>query len=319
MRFVVCGEALVDLVPAGEANPQASNWRALSGGSALNSAIALARLGNEVEFLGRLGNDAFAAQISDLLDANAVGTSLCRRTNEATSVAVVSLAPNGSASYTFHFTGTANFNWYDEEFPQLAETDWLHFGSVAAIVSPGAEAIARFVARNAHPMSIDLNVRPVYLPDPAEYWRRLEPLLASVGAARGVIKGSDEDVEFLAQGDSQLSGQDLSPTEIAIAWASRYETLVALTLGPDGAIAVTPDGHITSYRGVEVEVADTIGAGDTFVAGFISKYVIDPHDLAAALRQGVLASAQVCSRVGANPPTTAELAAFAAKVQTISN
>ena len=118
-RIVVCGEALIDLVPAGgTGDTRSSTWRALSAGGPMNSAIGLARLGAPVEFLGRLGDDAFAAQLRSHLAANGVGSALVVDAAEPTSLAVVSLDGAGKASYTFHFSGTANFGWRAADLPR---------------------------------------------------------------------------------------------------------------------------------------------------------------------------------------------------------
>ena len=137
-RIVVCGESLIDLVPTAPAgDTRASGWRALSAGGPMNTAIGLARLGNPVEFLGRLGDDAFAGQLRRHLAANGVGTALAVDAPQPTSLAVVSLDEAGKASYTFHFAGTANFGWRADELPELGGDDWLHVASLVTVVGPG--------------------------------------------------------------------------------------------------------------------------------------------------------------------------------------
>ena len=141
----------------------------------MNTAIALARLDRPVSMLARLGSDAFAGQLRDHLQANAVSLDLAVSAPEATSLAVVSLDASGHPSYTFHFGGTANFGWQAGELPALGFGDWLHVASLATIVPPGADVLlewARAQAGTVGGMSIDVNVRPSVLHDAEEYARR---------------------------------------------------------------------------------------------------------------------------------------------------
>lgn len=308
MRFVVCGETLIDLIP-GEATPgwSETGWRALAGGGPMNTAVALARLGEPVEFLGRFGSDPFAHQLLRHIADSGVGLDFAVETTDATSLAVVSLDEAGKADYTFHFAGTANFGWRDSEFPQLGDDDWLHFGSIAAVIPPGADALLSFLAGTDAALSYDINVRPSIIPDKAEYWDRVSALMGIVGEAGGIVKGSDEDIALLVDDD------EADVLDIAGDWAAEFGlAMFIVTLGADGAAAVKPDGRRIVVPGRSVQLVDTVGAGDTFMAGFLSSYVVEPGDVEAALRTGVGASAMVCGRKGANPPTRTELDAFLA-------
>ncbi len=302
-RFVVCGEALIDLIHEGRPDTRASTWSALSAGGPMNTAIALARLDQPVAMLARLGADQFADQLRAHLEVNSVSLDLAVRAPEATSLAVVSLNASGHPSYTFHFGGTANFEWRPDELPELGPGDWLHLASLATVVPPGHEVLlewARAQARHVKGVSLDINVRPTVLPDPAEYWRRVEPWLEVVGGAAGVLKASDEDLQFLTGQDWRAAAED---------WRERYGArVVVVTCGPSGAVGFGVRGPV-SVPSQKVSVVDTVGAGDTFMAGFLDAFVAAPGDLEAALAQGIMASALVVQRQGANPPTRLELVA----------
>ena len=303
MRFVVCGEALIDLLPGEQVSLSETRWSALCGGGPMNTALGLARLGEDSHFLGRLGGDAFGRQLERYLQGNGVATDLAIRTGEPTSVAVVSLDAEGRASYTFHFQDTSNFGWRTGEFPELRENDWLHFGSIGTISGPGARAVLNFVRSTPASLSYDINVRPSVLSDRVEYFQRVEQLIAAVGASGGIVKASDEDICWLVD--------DPDPLPYAEAWCIEYGlALCIVTLGPDGAVAIKPDGRQVRVPGHAVELVDTVGAGDTFMAGFLASYAKRPDDVERALRWGAGASALVCSRQGANPPTRAELERF---------
>lgn len=304
MRFIVLGEALIDLIQGPDDAPGVSGWSAHSGGSPLNSAVALANLGADVEFLGRLGEDTMGKQLRAHLESYGVGLEHAVRTTDPTTLAVVSLDEAGKASYAFHTIGTTSFNWSEGEFPELDRDDWLHFGSIGAVLEPSFAVVHRFLSKTPNRKSFDLNVRPSILPDRDEYVRKIESLLAIVGDSGGFAKASDEDLAWL----TDFKGE---PLETAQALCKRFRIpLFLVTLGADGAVAIGPKGELARVPGRKVEVADTVGAGDTFTAGFLSAW--DGKDLEAALTRGIGASALVCTRHGAKPPTAEELDAFLA-------
>ncbi len=269
----------------------------------MNTAIGLARLGADSHFLGRLGGDGFGGQLARHMETNGVHLDLAVRTKEATSLAVVSLDAEAKASYTFHFHGTSNFGWRAEDFPKLTEEDWLHFGSIGMVVGDGSKPLLEFIRNTPAMLSYDINVRPTVLPDRDEYFEKVEALMAAVGAAGGIVKASDEDISWLVDDDEPLS--------YAETWCAEYGlALFVVTTGAEGVVAIKPDGRRTHLPGHVVELADTVGAGDTFMAGFLARYVERPDDLEEALRWGAAASAIVCTRQGANPPTRQEVEKF---------
>ncbi|MFX4271381.1 carbohydrate kinase family protein [Propionibacteriaceae bacterium Y1685] len=312
IRFVVCGEALIDLVglPDSPDDPDrqggargnfSTRWEAQAAGGPMTTSIALAQLGRDSQFLGRLSSDSFGRQIAAHLDDTGVATDLAVTSDQATSVAVVQLDDRGKASYTFHFHETANFGWQPDDLPQLDEGDWLHVGSLALIVRPGADVLVDWAATTSTPLSIDVNVRPAVLPDPQDYWQRIEPWLRLAGQRQGLVKGSDEDFDFLATG----AGFDSRESFIADLAKSGVGA-VATTLGPDGGQLVLADGTELAVPGLERELVDTVGAGDTFMAALVDgvERDLDPEQ---TLQRAVAASAIVVSRRGAQPPTSAEV------------
>ncbi len=310
-RFVVCGETLIDLIQADE-QPDgfvSSSWSAMSAGGPMNSAVALGDLGADVHFLGRLSRDAFGAQLRGHIAHAGVALDLATESSQATSLAVVSLDDEGKASYTFHFSDTANFGWEDADLPTLVQGDWLHIASLACVVSPGSDVLLDWVHGLKAGISYDINVRPTVITDPEEYWAKVRPWLRVVGQHKGILKASDEDVEFLAQVDAP--GGD--PVDVLADWVAQYGIgLGVVTLGPGGAVAVDPEGTRTAVQGFPTSVVDTVGAGDTFMAGFLDGYVGRQIGLEAALARGAAAASIVCSRRGAQPPSAAEVDALIA-------
>jgi fructokinase len=310
-RFVVCGEALIDLVQSETASNDSfsSTWLALSAGGPMNSAVALGKLGADIHFLGRLSRDAFGRQLRQhILEAN-VKLDLATESSQATSIAVVSLDQQGVASYTFHFNDTANFGWQIDDLPELSSDDWLHVASLSSIVSPGAEVLLDWMSDVQAGVSYDINVRPTVITDPDVYWSKVQPWLRVVGRRQGIVKASDEDIKFLAKAEASGARQGASdPVELAGTWVEQYGLgLAVITLGPGGGVAIEPGGNITRVPGFPTTVVDTVGAGDTFMAGFLDGWVKLLLGLEGSLERGAAAASIVCSRRGAQPPTSAEV------------
>ena len=309
-RFVVCGEALIDLVQSDDpGNTFSSTWSALSAGGPMNSAVALGKLGADTQFLGRLSRDVFGTQLRGHLGKAGVCLDLATESSQATSIAVVSLDDDGVASYTFHFSDTANFGWQFDDLPTLQKSDWLHIASLACVVGPGGDVLLDWAREIGSGISYDINVRPTVITDPGEYWAKVEPWLRVVGQHRGILKASDVDLEFLAE----VSGATGDLGDTLAGWTEKYGfALGVLTLGAEGALGVEPSGARTQVPAFPTDVVDTVGAGDTFMAGFLDGYVGHGVDLESALTRGVAAASIVCSRQGAQPPTAAEVDALVA-------
>jgi fructokinase len=299
--IVVCGEALIDLVPAG-----GDLWRALPGGSPANTAVALSRLGTPVTMLARLSDDAFGVALRKRFTDNDVDLRWAVDATDSTTLAIVGLDDSGGARYTFHVHDTADWQWQDSEIPPSFGPDvaTIHAGSMGLIGEPGGAVLEAMLVRERgrRVISIDPNVRPIMCEDVAAYREAVERWL---GIAH-IVKVSADDVTWLYP--------DREFLEVAREWAARGPSLVVMTLGADGAVAFTSSGASHRVPGVKVEVVDTIGAGDTFTAGLLhslkAQGLLDVQALARlsdaqldeALRYAALVSALACTREGADPP-----------------
>ncbi|MFD7560508.1 MULTISPECIES: carbohydrate kinase [unclassified Streptomyces] len=291
--IVVGGEALIDLVPT-EQPPGALLPR--PGGGPYNTALALGRLGAEVAFCSRVSTDGFGEFLLAGLRAAGVDLSLVRRGPEPTTLAVPSLAPDGSASYGFYVEGTA-----DRLFtlpPALPETARaLALGTCSLVLEPGAsayEALLRRESRRGLLTLLDPNIRPALIPDPAAYRARF---LTRLLPHTGVLKLSEDDAAWLGGRVDD--------------WLAAGPEAVVLTRGAAGLTVWTREGAKHSVPARRMTVADTIGAGDTVNAALLHRLSAappgEPVDWPAVLAYAAHAAALTCTRAGAEPPYAAEL------------
>ena len=137
----------------------------------------------------------------------------------------------------------------------------------------------------------------------------MQPGRRVVGRRQGIVKASDEDIKFLAKAEASGAGQGGGdPVELAGTWVEQYGlALAVITLGPGGGLAIESGGNITRVPGFPTKVVDTVGAGDTFMAGFLDGWVKLNLGLEGSLERGAAAASIVCSRRGPQPPTSAEV------------
>ncbi|WP_417669179.1 carbohydrate kinase family protein [Roseibium sp.] len=309
--LLCCGEALIDMIPS-EVATGGFGYVPHSGGAIFNTAIALGRLGQKVKMLTGLSTDLFGQQLEkSLLDSN-VGTSLSIRSDRPTTMAFVQLS-NGHATYTFYDENSAGRMLTEADLPSLpGDVEALYFGGISLAVEPCADAYAALLHREARTRTImiDPNIRPGFIRDEARYRKRLDAMIGDAD----IVKVSDEDLDWIDKSERSLELK-------ATALLALGPKLVVVTRGKDGAAAYFADGSSVSVEGSPVAVIDTVGAGDTFNAGFLASLsdqrLIDKasvanlskHAVEAALTYGAKVAAITVSRAGANPPWKSELAA----------
>jgi len=308
---VVAGDAFIDLTsttsvtgsPAYEPHP---------GGSCLNIAVGLGRLGIPTSLLARVSGDQFGRLIREHLADSGVLDSHLIPAHELTGLGVADIV-DGKAGYAFHTAEAADRMLRVEDLPDLPDDALLHVGSIALAQEPQATTLDRLVRREARRrlISLDPNVRPGVIADRAAYLDRL----AGWVAASDIVKVSDEDLAWLAPGEP--------PEEVAERWLAAGVALVLITYGADGAWARTAR-TATRVPARVVEVVDTVGAGDALMSGVLAGLVrggrrrredllvLDEDTLSGVLTAAVEVAAMTCTRAGAQPPFAAELAAFAA-------
>jgi fructokinase len=306
--ILVCGEALIDLFVG---NPEGSGISALCvpGGSPFNVALGLARLGQRTGFLSKLSKDYFGALLSDRLAQGGVLPDFLVRTDSPTTISVVATGPDGQPSYSFRGEGAADRLLTAGELPAALpdEVRAIAVGSYSLAVDPTASSIETLVAREhrRRVISVDPNLRPLVIGDVAAWRPRFERLLAYAT----IVKASDEDVHGLYGADADLAA-------IARGWLALGPALVVVTLGARGARGFSRNGEV-AMPSHQVDVIDTVGAGDTFHAALLAW--LDRHDLlnrdaiaalpaagmTAALHFAAAAAAVTCTRKGADLPSLA--------------
>ena len=304
--IAVAGEALIDLVATDGV------LRPIPGGGPFNTAVALASLGVPVGYLGRLSDDRFGRLLEQLLTESGVDRRYVLHGTQPTPLAVVHTRPDGDAEYSFYLTGTAYAAITAADLPSLdADVVALHVGTLALATDPPAAALEELIEQEAgrRLIVVDPNVRPAVCGEPDVYRARFERW---AGRAH-VIKLSAADAAWLYPG---RSSEDV--LELVLERGAR---LAVLTLGGDGAAARSGAGR-ARVSSPPVEVVDTVGAGDSFGAGFLralwadgrldvdSVGGLDGDELTRALELATAVGALQCSRAGAVPPTLAEVEAF---------
>lgn len=313
-RVVVCGEALVDMVPATCAG--AAGYVPRPGGSPANVAVGLARLEVPTAFLGRVSTDPFGRLIRDHLRSNRVDTRYVSEGPELTTLAFVHDRGRGDVAYTFYAENSADRNLTGSDLPGAlpVQVGALHFGSLSMVLEPAASALEDLLGREhgTRVISLDPNVRPHLVRDPHGYRARLDRW---VGLA---------DLVKLSAADAGWLYPEASLDEVARRWLELGPALVLVTLGPAGSRAYGWSGT-ASEPGRAVEVADTVGAGDAFTAASLAWLHhtgrldrgqlagLSGLDLADLLQDANQAAALACTRPGASPPLLADLAGFAGR------
>jgi fructokinase len=250
LPVVVIGELLVDIVRS----PDGTTVEHV-GGSPANVALGLARLKHDTHFATLVGTDERGARCSAHVEAGGVHL-LPGSTSEAhpTSTAVATIDATGAATYDF------DLHW-DLPPVQLPEgTGHVHTGSIATTLTPGEARVTETLrrARLHATVSYDPNMRPSIMGDPAGVRERVEELVA----LSDVVKCSEDDIDWLYAGES--------PSQVMARWAGLGASLVVVTLGGDGVTWRAPDGTEASAPARVDAVVDTVGAGDSFMAGLVS-------------------------------------------------
>jgi fructokinase len=283
---LVIGEALIDRVTR---DGETRDW---PGGSPAHVAVGLSRLGIATTLLTDLGDDPDGAFLRAHLAASRVSLA-AGAGPRPTSVARATIDSDGQASYDFDLT-------WELEPAALPRPSLLHFGSLAATLSPGAAQMTEIVAAHVGSclISYDANCRPSLMGSPD----RARPVIEAHVGRSTVVKMSDEDATWLYP-DTPLD-------DVARYWLSLGPALVVVTLGAEGARAWTSGAGVTVPPAEGLPVVDTVGAGDALMAGLLYGLrdgLVQGNALARVLTQAGVVARRTCERPGADPPWLADL------------
>jgi fructokinase len=299
-RGLVIGEALIDIL----------DGHSYVGGSPLNIAVGLARLGRDVDLLTHIGDDEDGRRIAEYVKASGAQLVPGSMTAARTPTATATIADDGSATYTF------DLDWQLSGTPEVPPPLFVHTGSIAAVREPGCLAVAALLDayRVSATITLDPNVRPSLIANRELALQRIEHLIER----SDIVKVSDEDLRWI--------DPDRQPEQTARVWSSLGPAIVAVTMGEQGSQAFCAAGEV-QVAAQPVEVVDTVGAGDAFMVGLLDALWemnllggdrraalarIRLDELTAALEAAGLSSALTVGRAGADLPDRAALRAQSA-------
>lgn len=303
-----CGDALIDFVPTKSAEGRDAVMPAV-GGSCLNVAIGMARLGAPTGFVGGISTDLFGRMIADHASASHVALDLATRSEHQTTLAFVRIVA-GESHYAFYDAETATRSWtYRHGTIPFTGVEVVHVGSTTLVNDQGAAETKALIAdaRASSTISFDPNCRPNLVKDKPAYLARM----AEFAKQADLIKMSDVDFAYLF-GDEPYQ-------ERANALLGQGTSLVVITCGNSGAIAWHARAGQIEVAAPQVVVADTIGAGDSFQAALLfalhkqGRLVrerlkeISAEELRRALSFAANCAGLTCTRPGADPPWSHEV------------
>lgn len=308
MDVTAIGEILIDLTQTGVNAAGVPQFSANPGGAPANVAVAAARLGARSAFWGKVGDDGFGGYLRKVLADNGVDASGLRTGSQPTTMAIVSVDETGERSFRFLRGADRDICPEEVDEDKVLRSKILHFGSVS-LTAGMCRSATIFAARTAHKhgglVSYDPNYRLALWANQAEAaeWMTIPLPLVDI------IKLAEEELPLLTgvtdleEGTRVLEDRGLS--------------LIMVTLGGEG-VFCRWKGETWKQPGVPVKVADTNGAGDTFLGAVLSRLCLrgekpleglERPELEEILAFANRAAAFTCSRSGAIPamPTLAEL------------
>lgn len=309
------GEVLVDFLPITEAG-QTVGFRMHPGGSLLNAALATARLGQPAALAGKVATDFFGRYLHAYVESQGVDLRWLLPADAPSTLAFVAME-SGDPAFAFYGEGAADSLLTIDEVPEalFAETRLLHVGSISLLrgTTPAAVLAVCERLKGKALLSLDPNVRPGLVRDEAAY----RALLRRLTGLADIVKVSTADLAWLVPGQSA--------EDAARELLGRGPVLAVVTQGGGGVLALRARSGSPATLTVPapaVEVVDTVGAGDAFTAGLLTRLAEDgiasraavagvPDGwLTAALRFASAVAALNCTRPGADPPDRATVDAF---------
>ncbi len=288
-RLLVFGEALTDFVRTGD-----STWRSIAGGACWNVARVAATLGVDTAWAGTVSDDLFGEEIVEKSRVAGLDLRFVRTVAQPPLIAMV----HQTAPPQYFFLGSADLAFDEQLLPEGWQDacEIAHFGCISLVRQPLGEklvGIAGMLKRSGKRISFDPNYRNLMGPDyPA--------LFEQMAGLADIIKASDEDLgriyPDLAADAALEKVRRLAPT-----------ASILYTRGAQGIVLLTPE-ETTVQAAFAVEVADTVGAGDACIGGFLASLMTEPgRDIGVHLKIAAATAASACMHAGAYAPTRNEV------------
>ncbi len=327
MDILCLGELLVDMFPAeqGRGLTEVSAFHPKPGGAPANVAVAARRLGAEVAFIGKVGDDAFGHHLIKVLREEGVETRGMRLDREArTTMAFIAMPDANTAEFVFYRNPGADTRLRPDELDAdlLRATRAFHFGSLSLTDEPSRSATyaaLRIAGEGGALLSYDVNYRPSLWRDPQEALAAAQDMLPRVH----LLKVNETELMLLnARQAMEPSNQDMLD-EFSQALLEKGPEVVVVTLGPMGSYFRTRSGG-GGVPPFQVKTVDAVGCGDSFIAALLTQLVVARDDwrealtvdhLRRALRYANAAGALTATKQGVIPalPTAAQVAEFLRK------
>jgi len=308
--ILVCGEALIDFLPVKTVGGHHA-YRPVVGGSPFNTAVGIGRLDGDVGFCAALSTDFFGEDLAAALKRSKVNQHYVARSSHSSMLAFVSVG-DGEPEYAFIDEASSNRLFSPErDAPAIGpEVSMIWTGSVALINDPIAAAYEKlyFDNKGKRVLGMDPNVRPTVVTDAAAYRARMKRMTQ----AAQIIKISKADLLWLYPG--------IDPAAWAKDLVAKGAYLVVLTDGGNGAEGYGKGFAVKSPVVKVAEVADTVGAGDSYSSGLLTILQrrnvvsietvknIDEKIAQEAMDYAARTAAITVSREGADPPWNHEMA-----------
>ncbi|MEZ4919135.1 MAG: carbohydrate kinase [Saprospiraceae bacterium] len=283
-KSVVCfGEVLWDVLPSGK----------LAGGAPMNVAYHLNGFGLNSRMISRVGADALGAELRQFLEGKGVATDLVQTDlQHSTGTVQVELDEKGSPSYDIVRPVAWDFIQSENNaIEAVAQAELFVFGSLASRMEMTHSTLFSLLSK-ARKIVLDVNLRAPYFSK-----ELLEPMLD----AAHIVKVNDEELELIAS----WYGFEGTSEELMDKLYRRFDLEVLIqTRGKDGAICQSSSGMV-DRPGVSVQVEDTIGSGDSFLAAFLSK-MLEGEPMESCLDFACHVGALVATKKGGTPSLSSE-------------
>ncbi|MFT5707458.1 MAG: fructokinase [Oceanospirillaceae bacterium] len=308
--IISCGEALIDCFK----HQDSHSFEAIIGGSPLNVAVALANAGTEAALMTNISTDQFGEMHMAHLESNNVSSQYISRSSHLSGLMFVQYNADKSAAYNFYGHNTAELNYQfdeqlDDQKASLTDTiKCLHFGSFSLVCGQTATSFAQLIKEQHQQriICVDINIRTAIEPDLQIWSDKFEQLIQQAH----ILKASSEDL-CLLYNLAKFTKQDA--LRIMTQWRQAGVTIAVITDAENGAYGMI-DEQLIHVAALNVDIIDTVGAGDCFMAFFLNQLeqqgllhinvlpTTTTEQLQIAVTAGITAAAYTVEHKGAQFP-----------------